>query len=76
MEKERKQLLEEAEQVHKFVLDATETNDHMNEKVCDKSCAHLLRFRYSDLKLLLLKAYILTRFWVFLFIFGDHVPMG
>ena len=31
------------------------------------------RFRYSDLKQLLLKAYILTRFWVFLFIFGDHM---
>lgn len=31
---ERKQLLEGAEQVHKFVLDASETNDRMNEKVC------------------------------------------
>ena len=35
-----------------------------------------LRFRYSDLKLLLLKAYILTRLRVFLFIFGDHMLMG
>ena len=65
MEKERKQQLEEAEQVHKFVLDAMETNDRMNEKVCAKSCARLLRFRYSDLKQLLLKAYILTRFGFF-----------
>ena len=31
------------------------------------------KFRYSDLKQLLLKAYILTRFWVILFIFGDHM---
>jgi len=30
-----------------------------------------LRFQYSDLKQLLLKACILTRFGVFLFIFGD-----
>jgi len=40
---ERKQLLEEAEQVHKFVLDATETNDHMNEKVCPRYLSQTLR---------------------------------
>ena len=34
------------------------------------------RFRYSDLKQLLLKAYILTWFWGFLFIFGNHMPIG
>ena len=31
--KQRKQLLKGAEQVHKFVRDASETNDRMNEKV-------------------------------------------
>ena len=31
-----------------------------------------LRFRCIDLKQLLLTAYILTRFWVFLFMFGDQ----
>lgn len=31
--KERDQLLKGAEQVHKFVRDASETNDRMNEKV-------------------------------------------
>ena len=30
---------------------------------------------YSDLKRLLLKAYVLTRFWVFPFVFGDHMLM-
>ena len=35
-----------------------------------------LRFQYSDLKQLLLKAYIFTRFWVFLFIFADHMLIG
>ena len=33
-------------------------------------------YKGSDLKQLLLKAYILTRVWVFLFIFGDHMLMG
>ena len=32
--KQRKELLNGAEQVHKFVRDASETNDRMNEKVC------------------------------------------
>ena len=41
---ERKRLLKGAEQVHKFVRDASETNDHMNEKVlhvctCTCTCA-------------------------------------
>ena len=36
----------------------------------------VLRFRYSDLKQLLLKAYILTRFGAFLFIFDDHMLIG
>ena len=31
--KQRKQLLKGAEQVHKFVRDASDTNDRMNEKV-------------------------------------------
>ena len=31
---ERKGLLKGAEQVHKFVRDASETNDRMNDKVC------------------------------------------
>ena len=35
-----------------------------------------LRFGYSDLKQLLLKAYNLTSFLVFLFIFGDHMLIG
>ena len=37
MTKQRKQMLKGAEQVHKFVRDASETNDRMNEKVsaCD-----------------------------------------
>lgn len=30
---ERKELLKGAEQVHKFIRDASETNDRMNEKV-------------------------------------------
>ena len=33
----------------------------------------ILRFQYSDLKQLLLKAYILTRFWVFLFTFANRL---
>ena len=32
--KQRKELLNGAEQVHKFIRDASETNDRMNEKVC------------------------------------------
>ena len=36
----------------------------------------VLRFRYSDLKQLLLKAYILTRFGAFLFTFDDHMLIG
>lgn len=31
--KQRKELLSGAEQVHKFIRDASETNDRMNEKV-------------------------------------------
>ena len=31
--KQRKELLHGAEQVHKFIRDASETNDRMNEKV-------------------------------------------
>lgn len=31
--KQRKELLNGAEQVHKFIRDASETNDRMNEKV-------------------------------------------
>ena len=34
-----------------------------------------LRFRFTDLKWLLLKGYILTRVWVFLSIFSDHMLM-
>lgn len=30
---EREELLKDAKQVHKFVRDASETNDRMNEKV-------------------------------------------
>ena len=33
MAKEREQLLKGAKEVHKFVRDASETNDRMNEKV-------------------------------------------
>ena len=35
---ERKKMLKGAEQVHRFVRDASETNDRMNEKVGSKIC--------------------------------------
>jgi len=35
---ERKKMLKGAEQVHRFVRDASETNDRMNEKVSSKVC--------------------------------------
>ena len=36
--RQRKGLLNGAEQVHKFIRDASETNDRMNEKVCVLLC--------------------------------------
>ena len=38
---QRRQLLAGAEQVHRFVRDAFETNDRMNEKVWTTVCIHI-----------------------------------
>ena len=41
---ERKELLKGAEQVHKFIRDASETNDRMNEKVRLNGALKIIEF--------------------------------
>ena len=50
-------------------------NCYFSETLDQLKTEQVLRFWYSDLKQHL-KAYILTRFLDFLFIFGDHMLMG
>ena len=45
-------------------------------ELCSIMPVYLRFLRYSDLKQLLLKVYIFTRFWGFRFIFGDHMLIG